>query len=283
MQPERLIIFSRDEQKQDAMAHQYNEDPALRLFIGDVRDKHRLIMAMDCVDLVIHAAAMKIVPVCEYNPFEAVLTNINGAENVCRAAMAAKVPRVIALSTDKAVNPLNLYGATKLAAEKIFVAANNLSAGRTKFSVVRYGNVVGSRGSVVPLFKSLHSQHKPLTITDQRMTRFWMTLDQAVELVLTSVAMMQGREIFIPKIPSMHIMDLAEAIDPGGNRVQMGIRPGEKLHECLLTEDESHLALESWDRFILNPDTSNYSKPGFRYASDTNEKFLSVEDLRRML
>lgn len=282
MKPAKLIVYSRDEQKQEAMQRQY-DDPALRLFIGDIRDRQRLEMAMYGVDLVVHAAAMKIVPTCEYNPFEAVMTNINGAENVCRAAMAAGVKKVIALSTDKAVNPLNLYGATKLAAEKIFVAANNLSAGRTKFSVVRYGNVVGSRGSVVPLFQSLYSQCKPLTITDQRMTRFWMTLDQAVEFVLSSVDMMHGREIFIPKIPSMHIMDLAQAIDPGGEHIITGIRPGEKLHECLLTEDESHMANEAWDRFIINPDISNNTKPGFRYASDTNDKFLSIDDLRKML
>src|ERR1700688_4112425 len=215
MKPARLIVYSRDEQKQEAMARQY-DDTAMRYFIGDLRDKHRLIMAMQDVDLVVHCAAMKVVPTCEYNPFEAVLTNINGAENVCRAAMAAHVPKVVALSTDKAVNPLNLYGATKLAAEKIFVAANNLAAGRVQFSVVRYGNVVGSRGSVVPIFKSLLSQHLPLTITDQRMTRFWMTLDQAVDFVLSSADMMHGREIFIPKIPSMHLVDLAEAMDPRG-------------------------------------------------------------------
>lgn len=282
LQPARLIVFSRDEQKQDAMQRQYT-DPAMRWFLGDVRDKHRLEMAMDGVDITIHAAALKIVPACEYNPFEAVMTNINGAENVCRAAMAAGVPKVIALSTDKAVNPLNLYGATKLAAEKIFVAANNLSAGRTKFSVVRYGNVVGSRGSVVPLFKSLYAQNKPLTITDQRMTRFWMTLEQAVDFVLSSVDMMQGREIFIPKIPSMHIMDLAEAIDPGGNHQITGIRVGEKLHECLVTEDESRLCLEAWDRLVINPDATNNTKSGFRYASDTNDKFLTVDQLRGML
>lgn len=282
MHPAKLIVYSRGEQLQEQMARQY-DDAAMRYFIGDVRDKHRLEMAMHGVDLVVHAAAMKIVPTCEYNPFEAVMTNINGAENVCRAAMAAGVPKVIALSTDKAVNPLNLYGATKLAAEKIFVAANNLSAGRTKFSVVRYGNVVGSRGSVVPLFRSLVSQQAPLTITDQRMTRFWMTLDQAVDLVLSSVDMMQGREIFIPKIPSMSIMDLAEAMDPGGDHVVTGIRPGEKLHECLVTEDESHMCLEAWDRYIINPDVSNNVNPGFRYASDTNDKFLSVEELRRMI
>ena len=281
LKPAKLIIYSRDEQKQDAMARQYT-DPAMRYFIGDVRDKHRLEMAMQGVDIVVHAAAMKIVPTCEYNPFEAVMTNINGAENVCRAAMAAQVPKVIALSTDKAVSPLNLYGATKLAAEKIFVAANNLSAGRCLFSVVRYGNVVGSRGSVVPLFRSLHSQGKPLTITDQRMTRFWMTLDQAVDLVLSSVDMMRGREIFIPKIPSMHIMDLAEAICPGGNHITTGIRPGEKLHEVLITEDESHLAMETWDRYILNPDISNNTKAGFRYGSDTNDNFLTVDQLRSM-
>lgn len=281
MKPSKLIIFSRDEQKQEQMARQY-PDPALRYFIGDVRDRGRLEMAMHGVDIVVHAAAMKIVPTCEYNPFEAVMTNINGAENVCRAALAAGVGQVIALSTDKAVNPLNLYGATKLAAEKIFVAANNISAGRCQYSVVRYGNVVGSRGSVVPLFRSLRSQNLPLTITDQRMTRFWMTLDQAVEFVLSSIDMMKGREIFIPKIPSMHIMDLAEAIDPGGTRKYVGIRPGEKLHECLLTEDESHLCLEAWDRYIINPEIATNTKPGFRFASDINDKWLSVDDLRKM-
>ncbi len=278
--PARLIIFSRDEQKQDQMQRLF-DNAALRFFIGDVRDCHRLKMAMYGVDIVIHAAALKIVPTCEYNPFEAVMTNIHGAENVCRAAMATGVPKVMALSTDKAVNPVNLYGATKLAAEKIFVAANNLSAGRSQFSVVRYGNVVGSRGSVAPLFKTLHSQRKALTITDQRMTRFWMTLDQAVGFVLSSTQMMQGREIFIPKIPSMRIMDLAEAIAPGEVRNFTGIRPGEKLHEVLLTEDEVHLAMEAHDRFILNGGPSNAKIP--RYSSDTNPNFLSVEDLRRML
>ncbi len=278
--PARLIIFSRDEQKQDQMQRLF-DNPALRFFIGDVRDCHRLEMAMYGVDIVIHAAALKIVPTCEYNPFEAVMTNIHGAENVCRAAMATGVPKVMALSTDKAVNPVNLYGATKLAAEKIFVAANNLSAGRSQFSVVRYGNVVGSRGSVAPLFKTLHSQRKALTITDQRMTRFWMTLDQAVGFVLSSTQMMRGREIFIPKIPSMRIMDLAEAIAPEEERNFTGIRPGEKLHEVLLTEDEVHLAMEAHDRFILNGGPSNAKIP--RYSSDTNPNFLSVEDLRRML
>src|SRR5258705_6128607 len=281
MKPARLIVYSRSEQLQDQMQREFGNNPAFRPFIGDIRDCHRLEMAMYGVDLVIHAAAMKIVPTCEYNPFEAVMTNIHGAENVCRAAMAVGVPKVMSLATDKAVNPVNLYGATKLAAEKIFVAANNLSAGRTQFSVVRYGNVVGSRGSVAPLFQSLHAQRRLLPITDQRMTRFWMTLDQAVDFVLSSTQMMQGREIFIPKIPSMHIMDLAEAIAPGEERKITGIRPGEKLHEVLLTEDEVHLAMEAHDRFILNGGPNNAKKP--RYSSDTNPNFLSVEDIRRML
>jgi UDP-N-acetylglucosamine 4,6-dehydratase/5-epimerase len=284
MQPAKIIIYSRGEQLQEQMARHFN-DPCLRYFIGDIRDRDRLDLAMYGVDICVHAAALKIVPTCEYNPFEAVMTNINGAENVCRSALAAGVKQVVALSTDKAVNPLNLYGATKLAAEKIFVAANNISAGRTHYSVVRYGNVVGSRGSVVPLFKSLFSRNLPLTITDQRMTRFWMTLDQAVDFVLSSLQMMHGREIFVPKIPSMHIMDLAETIDPGGTRKIVGIRPGEKLHECLLTEDESSFALEAWDRYIINPDASisNNTKAGFRFASDTNDKWLHVDDLRKIL
>jgi len=281
LKPEKIIIYSRDERKQEDMARAF-PDPCMRYFLGDVRDRKRLEMAMYGVDVIFHAAALKIVPTCEYNPFEAVMTNINGAENVCRAAIAAGVPKVLALSTDKAVSPLNLYGATKLAAEKIFVAANNISAGRCKFSVVRYGNVVGSRGSVVPLFKSLYDNGLPLTITDQRMTRFWITLDQAVDFVISSEAMMHGREIFIPKIPSIHIMDLAEAMDPGGKREHIGIRPGEKLHETLMTDDESHLALESWDRYVLNPDVTNNVKPGFRYASDTNTRWLTVDDLRKM-
>jgi UDP-N-acetylglucosamine 4,6-dehydratase len=282
MMPKRLVIYSRGEQLQEQMARKF-DDPALRFFIGDVRDRKRLELAMHGIDTVIHAAAMKIVPTCEYNPFEAVMTNIYGAENVVRAAMDTGVNRVVALSTDKAVSPLNLYGATKLAAEKIFVAANNIAAGRCTFSVVRYGNVIGSRGSVVPLFRSLIDSKQPLPITDKRMTRFWMTLDEAVDFVLSSLDMMKGREIFIPKIPSMRIMDLAEAMDTGGKRVFVGIRPGEKLHETLVTEDESHHCLEAWDRFIINPDISNATKPGFRYGSDTNPEFLSIEKLRKLL
>lgn len=282
LEPAKIIIYSRDEQKQEEMARKF-PDGNLRWFIGDVRDRKRLEMAMYGVDIVFHAAAMKIVPTCEYNPFEAVMTNIHGAENVCRAAMAAGVKRVVALSTDKAVNPLNLYGATKLAAEKIFVAANNISAGRCQFSVVRYGNVVGSRGSVVPLFKSLAAQGLPLSITDQRMTRFWITLDQAVDFVLSCEGMMQGREIFIPKIPSVHIMDLAQAIDPDGGRNIIGIRPGEKIHETLMTDDESHMSIEAWDRYIINPDVCTNGNAGFRYASDTNDKWLSVAEIEKML
>lgn len=282
LDPAKIIIYSRGEQLQETMARVF-DDRRLRFFIGDVRDQRRLEMAMYGVDIVIHAAAMKIVPTCEYNPFEAVMTNINGAENVCRAAMATGVHKVIALSTDKAVNPLNLYGATKLASEKIMVAANNLAAGRCQFSVVRYGNVVGSRGSVVPLFRSLADRGLPLTITDQRMTRFWLTLEQAVDFVLTSEDMMKGREIFIPKIPSINIMDLADAMDPDGKRDFIGARPGEKLHECLLTDDESHMALEAWDRYILNPDISNNCRAGFRYSSDTNKDFLGVDEIKRML
>lgn len=279
MKPKRVVIYSRCEQRQEQMQRRF-KDPCLRFFIGDVRDRGRLEMATYGIDTVIHAAALKIVPSCEYNPFEAVMTNIHGAENVCRAAIASGVTKVIALSTDKAVNPLNLYGATKLAAEKILVAANNLAAGRAIFSCVRYGNVVGSRGSVLPLFVALAKEGKRLTITDARMTRFWITLDQAVNFVLSSLDMMRGREVFIPKIPSIRIADLAESVAPGQKVDFIGIRPGEKLHEVLLTEDESYYALEAWDRYIINPDVCNNIRTGFRYASDTNTEFLTIEQLK---
>jgi UDP-N-acetylglucosamine 4,6-dehydratase len=279
---DRIVIYSRGEHLQEDMARKF-DDQRLRFFIGDVRDQPRLQMAMNGIDTVIHAAAMKVVPIAEYNPFECVLTNIHGAENVCRASLAAGVDRVIGLSTDKAVSPLNLYGATKLAAEKILVAANNVSAGRCNYSVCRYGNVVGSRGSVVPLFDRLSRLKQELPITDPRMTRFWMTMDQAVELVLSSLSMMKGREIFIPKLPSMRVVDLATAMAPDLGMKIVGIRPGEKLHEVLMTEEESYLALEAHDRYILNPDISNNVKPGFRYSSDTNTKFLTIEQLRTYL
>lgn len=282
MNPKRVVIYSRGEQLQEDMSRKFNHS-ALRYFIGDVRDAKRLEMAMHGIDVVIHAAAMKIVPIAEYNPFECVLTNVNGAENVCRAAMGAGVGRVIALSTDKAVNPLNLYGATKLAAEKIFVAANNLAAGRTAFSVCRYGNVLGSRGSVVPFFQELIKDGaKELPITDGRMTRFWMTLDQAVDLVLSSLEMMKGREVFIPKIPSMKVVDLATALAPQLPLKVVGIRPGEKLHEVLMTEDEARLAMEAHDRYIVNGGPSNIPD-GTRYTSDTNARWLTVDDLRGLI
>lgn len=278
---ERIVIYSRGEQLQEMMAQKFHNHPSLRFFIGDIRDRDRLEMAMRGVDIVVHAAAMKIVPACEYNPFEAVMTNVNGAENVCRAAMATGVQKVIALSTDKAANPVNLYGATKLAAEKIFVAANNLSAGSPAFSVVRYGNVVGSRGSVLPLFRRLVSEHAPLPVTDERMTRFWITLDEAVEFVMSSLDMMHGREIFIPKIPSVKIIDLAKAFDPVGIKM-VGIRPGEKLHETLMTTDEARDAMEAFDRFIVNGGPSNI-KSELAYTSDNNTQWLSEGDLRRSL
>lgn len=280
---ERIVIYSRGEHLQEEMAHKFGND-RLRYFIGDVRDRERLEMAMYGIDVVVHAAALKIVPTAEYNPFECIQTNIMGAENVCRSSLATGVNRVIALSTDKAVSPLNLYGATKLAAEKIFVAANNISAGRCNYSVCRYGNVVGSRGSVVPLFQKYAGiKDGYLPITDPRMTRFWMTLDQAVDLVLTSLDMMKGREIFIPKLPSMRVIDLATAMAPNLHHRIIGIRPGEKLHETLMLEEESYMALESHDRYIINPDISNNTKPGFRYSSDTNTDFLSVDQLRSYL
>lgn len=278
----RVAVYSRGEQLQEDMRRKFPDD-RLRFFIGDVRDRDRLEMAMHGIDTVVHAAAMKIVPTAEYNPFECVLTNIHGAENVCRAAIASGVSRVVGLSTDKAVGPLNLYGATKLAAEKIFVAANNMAAGRCSFSVCRYGNVVGSRGSVVPFFRSIIKDNKgTFPITDPRMTRFWMTLDQAVDLVLSSLDMMHGREIFIPKLPSMRVVDLAAAMAPDYAMDIVGIRPGEKLHEVLMTEDEARLAMEAHDRFIVNGGPSNI-KHDLHYSSDKNGKFLTVEQLRKYL
>jgi len=278
----RIVIFSRGEHLQEEMARKFGDD-RLRFFIGDVRDQARLEMAMHGVDTVIHAAALKIVPTAEYNPFECVLTNIHGAENVCRASLAAGVTRVIGLSTDKAVSPLNLYGATKLAAEKIFVAANNVSAGRCIYSVCRYGNVVGSRGSVVPLFRELVELGESIPITDPRMTRFWMTMDEAVNLVLSSLGMMKGREIFIPKLPSMRVVDLARAMAPTLPQTIVGIRPGEKLHEILMTEEEARGALEAWDRYIINSDgVSNITNPQ-EYTSINNSKFLTVEELKSYL
>lgn len=283
--PERIIVYSRDEQKQEQMARQFQHS-SMRFFIGDVRDESRLVMATRDVDVILHAAALKIVPIAEYNPFEVVQTNIHGAENVVRAAIKSGVQKVLALSTDKAVNPINLYGATKLAAEKIFVAANNLSAGTGPlFSVVRYGNVVGSRGSVIPLFKSLVDSGKNITITDNSMTRFWIEMNQVIDFALLSLDQMVGREIFIPKIPSIWIKDLALAFQPEVKWILTGIRPGEKVHETLMTEDEARGAWEHESGYIISPHDNGLArvKEGFRYSSDTNTQWLTAEQLKSWL
>lgn len=298
--PKRLIILSRDELKQVEMGYQFSDAdyPFIRYFIGDVRDLDRLEMAMRGVDTVIHTAALKHVPVAEYNPFECVATNIIGAENVVKASIRTGVERVIALSTDKAANPINLYGATKLASDKIFVAANTLSGREgTRFSVVRYGNVIGSRGSVLPFFRRLLKDGKTeLPITDVRMTRFWITLDQGVDFVLSSLEMMSGGEIFVPKIPSMKIIDLAEAIAPGMPLKIVGIRPGEKLHEALITEDDGRNTVELEERFIIKPvlkywtradspkiDAARPVDEGFSYTSDKNHEVFEPSVLAELL
>ena len=287
---ERIVVYSRDEQKQDAMAHALADHPrfaTLRFFIGDVRDCDRLSLAMHDISTVVHAAALKIVPAAEYNPPECIATNIHGAENVVKAAIRAGVKRVVALSTDKAVNPINLYGASKLCAEKIFIAANALAAGSVAFSVVRYGNVIGSRGSVVPLFQRLAKEGKPLPVTDKRMTRFWISMDDAINLILLCINSSPGRRIYIPKIPSIKITDLAEAIAGAPFWIETGIRPGEKIHECLLTEDESRDAYEYGDTYIIDshgpvPTFARKFIEPFRYTSDGNDWWLSVEQLREM-
>ncbi|MEY2513159.1 MAG: UDP-N-acetylglucosamine 4,6-dehydratase/5-epimerase [bacterium] len=289
--PEAIRIYSRDELKQYDMQRQFEDDPRLRFLLGDVRSAERLAVALRGVDVVIHAAALKQVPACEYNPFEAVQTNIVGAENVVTAALANEVPLTIALSTDKAVNPVNLYGATKLCAEKI-VTQGNAYAGRmrSRFACVRYGNVVGSRGSVVPLFKA-QAEHGGLTITDEAMTRFWITLEQAVEFVVTSLALMEGGEVFVPRIPSMRITDLAQALAPGVAHKIVGIRPGEKVHEALITEDESRHGKALADRYVIYPPLPTWSTgniggdelpPGFRYTSDNNTQWLGADEIRAM-
>jgi len=297
--PSRVIIYSRDELKQFEMAQKFPVEkfPAIRFFIGDVRDRERLTMAMHDVDFVIHAAAMKQVPAAEYNPMECLKTNVNGAENVVHAAIANNVPKVLALSTDKAANPLNLYGASKLASDKIFVAANNMSGSRgSRFSVVRYGNVVGSRGSVVPFFQKLIDQGADsLPITDERMTRFWINLQQGVNFVLSSIEMMQGGEIFIPKIPSMKMTDLAKAMAPNLPYKVVGIRPGEKLHEVMVPMDDGRNTIELKDRYIIEPSFAYWTehklhyagaKPvheDFAYASDTNTEWLDMDGVRALI
>jgi UDP-N-acetylglucosamine 4,6-dehydratase len=296
-QPKKLIVFSRDELKQFEMAQEFNAD-CMRYFIGDVRDRDRLVQAMHGVDFVIHAAALKQVPAAEYNPMECIKTNIYGAENVVQAALANEVEKVIALSTDKAANPINLYGATKLASDKLFVAANNMAGGhRTRFAVVRYGNVAGSRGSVMPFFEKLIGEGADhLPITDERMTRFWITLQQGVDFVLKNLERMHGGEIFVPKIPSVRIVDLARAMAPSLPLKIIGIRPGEKVHEVMCPTDDSHLTLEFDDHFVIRPaitftDRGNNFTPnklgeegipveqGFEYHSGRNDHFLSVPEI----
>lgn len=295
--PHKLIVFSRDELKQYEMAQRFPESkyPFMRYFIGDVRDYNRLEMAFRGIDIVIHAAALKHVTIAEYNPYECIHTNVIGAENIVRAALRNKVKKVIALSTDKAVSPINLYGASKLAAEKIFIAANNIrGSDPTIFSVVRYGNVVGSRGSVVPFFRQLILKGETtLPITDLEMTRFWITLPQGVDFVLSSLSMMQGGEIFIPKIPSMKITDLASAIAPNAKTHVIGIRPGEKLHEWLLTSDESLQTVQLSDRYIVLPYSHQIKggylseakplKERFVYSSETNQEWLNETQLKEMI
>jgi len=294
-QPKKIIIFSRDELKQFQMQEKFNNHERLRFFIGDVRDKERLYRAMDGVDLVIHAAALKQVPAIEYNPFEAIRTNVIGAYNVLTAAIDRGVEKVIALSTDKAANPINLYGASKLCSDKLFISGNNLASGKnTRLAVVRYGNVVGSRGSVIPLFLRQKKTGK-LTITDERMTRFLITLDQGVRFVLNSFDHMVGGEIFVPKIPSVKITDLAKAIAPECEIEITGIRPGEKLHEVMVPEDDSRNTLELDNFFLIQPQyhwwnkdyylniNGQKSKPcadGFRYSSEINTHWLSSDELK---
>jgi UDP-N-acetylglucosamine 4,6-dehydratase len=294
--PNKIIIYSRDELKQYEMAQRFN-DPCMRYFIGDVRDLSRLESAMNRVDYVVHAAALKHVPIAEYNPMECIKTNINGAQNVIEASLHCNVSHVIALSTDKAASPINLYGATKLASDKLFVAANNIRGGKDiRFSVVRYGNVLGSRGSVVPFFQKLIEQGATeLPITDERMTRFWITLQEGVDFVLKNFQRMHGGEIFIPKIPSMKVVDVATAIAPNMPHKNVGIRPGEKMHEVMCPRDDSHLTLEFHDHYVIKPsiqftESADFTKNncgeigvpvdyGFKYSSETNTQWLSSKEL----
>jgi UDP-N-acetylglucosamine 4,6-dehydratase len=294
VEPAKLIIFSRDELKQHEMRTSGFDHPSLRYFIGDVRDEGRLRRAMNGVHIVVHAAALKQVPACEYNPNEAILTNIIGGRNVIEAALDNGIERVMALSTDKAVNPVNLYGATKLAAEKLFVQSNAYAGGKgTRFACVRYGNVVGSRGSVVPVFVQQRTSGT-LTITDERMTRFWLSLEQGVRFTIDCVEGMQGGEVFVPKIPSMKVVDLAQAMAPNCTIQRIGIRPGEKLHEVLVSEDEARHTVELPDRYVVQPPEDlwfghTWSRQGtrlpegFTYASDKNDRWLNVNEIRELV
>jgi UDP-N-acetylglucosamine 4,6-dehydratase len=292
-QPKRLVIFSRDELKQHEMRAAGLNHSSLRYFLGDVRDQSRLERAFAGVTIVVHAAALKQVPACEYNPFEAVQTNVMGAINVIDAAINQGVRQTVALSTDKAVNPINIYGATKLCAEKMFVQANAYAGAQdSRFSCARYGNVVASRGSVIPVFQDQRRTGR-ITLTDPRMTRFWLTLEQGVRFVITSIEQMHGGEIFVPKIPSMRLLDLAESIAPGCEIETVGIRPGEKLHEVLVSEDEARNTVEMDDRYVIQPSHSwwrreNWSSgkhlpEGFRYTSDTNDRWLTSRELHALI
>lgn len=291
--PRRIVIYSRDELKQYEARQLFADDPRLRWFIGDIRDQDRLRRAMHEVDYVVHAAALKQVDTAEYNPFEYVKTNVVGSQNVVEAAIDAGVKKVVALSTDKASSPLNLYGATKLAADKLFQSANHYAASyETRFSVVRYGNVMGSRGSVIPFFRKLAAEGKPMPVTDSRMTRFWITLPQAVAFVVDSFDQMQGGELYVPRIPSMKILDLVEAIAPGAETYEIGIRPGEKLHEEMISLDDARRTLRLGDRYVVLPTIANWGftppegealPEGFAYQSDSNDLWLDAQGIRDIL
>lgn len=289
----RIAVYSRDELKQLTMRTRLGNDDRMRWFIGDIRDQARLIRALHGVDYVIHAAALKQVDTGEYNPMEFVKTNILGSQNVIEAAIETNVKKVIALSTDKASSPINLYGATKLTADKLFIAANNYSYSYgTTFSVVRYGNVMGSRGSVIPYFKDLAKKNFPLPITDLRMTRFWIEIDKAVEFILTSLEIANGGELFVPKIPSMKLIDLARGINPNAEIIEIGIRPGEKLHEEMISLEDSRRTIDLGDRYLVTPvvaewgfksPNSNYMPEGFAYRSDTNTQWLSLSQIQNIV
>jgi UDP-N-acetylglucosamine 4,6-dehydratase/5-epimerase len=292
--PRRVVIYSRDELKQYECRQLFDDDKRLRWFIGDVRDQHRLHRAMHGVEYVVHAAALKQVDTAEYNPWEFVQTNIVGSQNVIEACIDAGVKRVVALSTDKASSPINLYGATKLTADKLFITGNHYAAAYpTRFAVVRYGNVMGSRGSVIPFFRKLGEAGESLPITDLRMTRFFITLPQAVKFVLESFELMHGGELYVPRIPSMKITDLAQAVAPGAAMHNMGLRPGEKLHEEMISAEEGRRALRLGDRYVLQPDLAawGYQPPadgepvadGFHYTSDTNEQWFTTEEITKIL